>query len=659
MKKGNFHRLDYLDIFLLLTVLVAAGYYLVAKINLSAAPAEDAAMLMRYAKHLGDGLGIVWNPGEAPVDGATDFLFMMLLGGLYRLGISLEAGVQLIGIGSHFLTILLVYFGSRRMSGSHRWVAWLSAAFLAVSPGLRYVEASFGTPFFAFFVALTWYLAVIAADRPQSTTPAALFGLSSLVTGLIRPEGVIVAAFMMLAIVVKTGFKASRKILLYYLLIYFLVGGTYFLWHWNYFGYPLPNPFYRKGGGLFYPDSLNESFKNTLNLSFPFWLAYLYGLALWLWLGLRELSKAAPVLDSLFTGINHWLSTANGKTRVTWTRIGGGIFLASFVIGLSRTSSPLHTFRLFGWYSPNYALFLAGLLILGCVLLFSEEWFFKKVSALPQGLSLKLKAIFTGDASEHISHAARQSAFLLIPAGGYILMWGLLSNEMNYLSRFQYAILPVILISWPGFFANFRKIWSIDAVFSPKPAARVFIGTLVVLISLAVLRNQYEQYLFNYQKDGRFEIARELQEFSGKGYTIATSEAGLLPLYSDWKAIDSWGLNDSWIAHNGGISAEYIDRYKPEVIMFHADFSPLLPPVEGGDKWKQMVLTLKQYAEAHQYELAAVFGPTPENTHYYYVRPDFADSTVIVQKIRDMEKTGYYFGARSINFINFQRSNHD
>lgn len=656
MKKGNFWKSNYLEFFLLLTVLAVAGYYLVAKINLAASPAEDAAILMRYAKHFGEGMGIVWNPGEAPVDGATDFLFMILVGGLYRLGISLELGVRFIGIGLHFLTILLVYLGSRRMSGSNPWVAWLSAAFLAVSPGLRYVEASFGTPFFAFFVALTWYLAVIAADRPRSTTLAVLFGVSSLVTGLIRPEGVIVAAFMMLAIVVKAGFKASRKILLFYLLINFLVGGAYFLWHWNYFGYPLPNPFYRKGGGLFYPDSLNESFKNTLNLSFPFWLAYFYGVALWLWLGLRELSKAAPILDRLSAWINNWM--ANGNRKI-WTRVGGGIFLAGFVIGLSRTSSSLHPFRLLGWYSPNYALFLMGLLVLGVLLIFSEEWFFKKVSALPDGLNLRLRAIYSGIEQERIFQATRQSAFLMIPPAGYILMWGLLSNEMNYLSRFQYAILPVILISWSGFFTNFSQTWSIDAANILKPTSRVFIGTLLVLISLVVLRNQYDQYLFNYQKDGRFEMARELQEFSGKGYTIATSEAGLLPLYSDWKAIDTWGLNDSWIAHNGGISAEYLDRYRPEVIMFHADFSPLLPPGEGGDKWKQMVLNLKQYAEAHQYELAAVFGPTPDNTHYYYVRPDFADSDVIVQKIRDMEESGYYFGSRSINFNNFQRSDHD
>ncbi len=56
---------------------------------------------------------------------------------------------------------------------------------------------------------------------------------------------------------------------------------------------------------------------------------------------------------------------------------------------------------------------------------------------------------------------------------------------------------------------------------------------------------------------------------------MATSEAGLLPLYSQWNAIDTWGLNDEWIAHHGEITADYLDRYKPELIIFHAHFSPL------------------------------------------------------------------------------------
>ena len=49
-------------------------------IDFSIAPFEDAAMLMRYAEHFAHNYGIVWNIGEKPVDGATDFLFMVFTG---------------------------------------------------------------------------------------------------------------------------------------------------------------------------------------------------------------------------------------------------------------------------------------------------------------------------------------------------------------------------------------------------------------------------------------------------------------------------------------------------------------------------------------------------------------------------------------------------
>lgn len=127
-----------------------------------------------------------------------------------------------------------------------------------------------------------------------------------------------------------------------------------------------------------------------------------------------------------------------------------------------------------------------------------------------------------------------------------------------------------------------------------------------------------------------------LGEYRSKNYTIATTEAGLLPLYSGWRAVDAWGLNDQWIAHNGTITADYLDQYKPQVIMFHAFFSTLVPP-NGKGAWTDMVLTLMNYAESNNYILAANFGDSPYETHYYYVRRDFADSAEIIARIRSTQ----------------------
>ena len=155
-----------------------------------------------------------------------------------------------------------------------------------------------------------------------------------------------------------------------------------------------------------------------------------------------------------------------------------------------------------------------------------------------------------------------------------------------------------------------------------------------------------------YSKDGRYDIAIFLNQFQAKGYTIATSEAGLLPLYSGWKAIDTWGLNDQWIAHNGQITAEYLNNYKPEIITFHAYFSPQNPLIgQTNTRWDQMDLVLKEYAEKNNYTLAGVFGENPySDTQYYYVKNDFPDAKVIISTIKNF---GYYYPPSEVQSLNF------
>src|SRR3954469_22776431 len=68
--------------------LVALATFLGTRLNFAAHPLEDAAMLMRYAVNLAHGHGMVWNVGEHPVDGATDFLFTVVLAVPIRMGLS-------------------------------------------------------------------------------------------------------------------------------------------------------------------------------------------------------------------------------------------------------------------------------------------------------------------------------------------------------------------------------------------------------------------------------------------------------------------------------------------------------------------------------------------------------------------------------------------
>ncbi len=534
-------------------------------------PFEDAAMLMRYAQHLAEGHGIVWNIGEPPVDGATDFLFMAASAALIKIGVPVGRAVRGLGFASHLLTVLLVYFVNRRIHKAPFSLSIFSGLYLAVGTGLAYVAAYFGTPFFALAAASTWTLGLllIQLDRPERSERAVegrrrfwlslLFALSGLATGLIRPEGVILASLMLVSVVVMRApasplplwertrvrgwVRENLSIIIIFASVFLLLGGAYFLWRWNYFGYPLPNPFYKKGGGGLHWDSFNNSFFNTLRLCAPFVIAFILGF----------------------------------RSRET----------------------------------------------------------------------------------------TKQTIAYLIPVIGFAASFVLISDEMNYGARFQYALVPIVAMSWIPLVRGLSLSWPQQAQVWERSvylAAAIAAGVGLVYYSWfqnCFLASYQPSCRQPYLSDGRYDVGKLLSEYRGKGYVIATTEAGLLPYYSGWTAIDTWGLNDQFIAHNGGLTAEYLDKYKPHIIMFHDYYSPLVPPklteANLAQPWFRMTITMKEYAEANGYILAAVFGDSPYDTHYYYVRPDFDDSQRIVEQISKMKKY-YWFttGKKAINYAEIQ-----
>lgn len=533
------NRALWVDILFSIILLACTLYYAFNFIDFSIPPFEDAAMIMRYAQHLAGGHGIVWNIGEAPVDGATDFLFMVASAALIKLGFTVGQAVRGIGFVSHLLTILLIYWTNRRVHNGNIPFSFLSGLYLAAGSGLSYVSAYFGTPFFALAAASTWTLGLLlmCEQNPRWWLSLA-FALSGLVTGLIRPEGVILASLMLLAVVVMRGLKNSISIIVIFGAAFLIFGGAYFIWRWDYFGYPLPNPFYKKGEGGWSWNTFEISMLNTLRLSLPVVFAFILG------------------------------------------------------------------FR-------------------------SKE-------------TMKTTLVY------------------LIPILGFAAAFGLVSNEMNFGARFQYATVPLALMSWIPLVRGFR----LEALNQVSVRERSVYVVALIGLSAGLVYYSWFQTCFMalhqqrcdapYERDGRLEMARMLADFRGKGYVMAVTEAGLLPYYSGWDAVDTWGLNDQHIAHNG-LTMEYLDEYKPHIIMFHDYYSPLVPPrlteANLAQRWFSMTILMKTYAEQNGYVLAAVFGDSPYDTHYYYVRTDFEDSERLIERISTFRN--YYYpttGKRSINY---------
>jgi arabinofuranosyltransferase len=519
-----------------LWLLAALGLYFGSFARFDQPPAEDAAMLLRYAENVAAGNGIVWNVGEPPLDGATDFLFLLGVAGLHRLGLTVEAAARALGLLALVLAVLVVYVVVRRRYGAGQGVALFSAAALAAGPGLHFVDVTFGTTFFALTVALAFGAArALAAALPDKLGRRALvFSATVLFMGLARPEGVFIGVFLLGAVLFERRGEGAATILRAFVLLFGLLGLAYFLWRWSYFGHPLPNPFYRKSGGALHWGVIRRTFGNLV----------------------RQ----------------------------------GGPFLVVLAAGL------------------------------------------------------------------FVPRARRAALFGLIPIACFGVLWVLVSDETVEYLRYSYAILPVMVMAWVP----------VGQVLASEIARRLGpdrvalrSGLVVAAFALGVALVVWQHRRFERLPPGRvglYDVGTMLGAYRAKGYSMAVTEAGLLPLYSGWRAVDAWGLNDRYIARYGTVTDAYLDRYRPEVIVFHAYFSPGLP--DTGDKverrgfgkpWHEMVMALKSYAERRGYRLAAVFGRDPYDTHYYYVRTAFEDSEEIAKKIA---ATPYYWdGAPTENYV--------
>ncbi|HEX5131869.1 MAG TPA: hypothetical protein VFX92_05220 [Candidatus Krumholzibacteria bacterium] len=613
------------DALICICLVALALIYTRAFFDFSRFPSEDAAMLMRYSAHLAAGQGWVWNIGEPPLDGATDFLLVIVLAALQRAGLSPERAVHATCYFAHICTILLVYVGSRRFFGAPRWAALISAAFLAVGLGTLYTEAYFGTAFFAFLMCATWFVAIPAARGDPGHMRSLAFALVAFMTALGRPEGLLYSTFVLCALLYANGWRSARRTTLYFFGVFALAGTAYLLWRVSYFGDPLPNPFYAKGGGHLHTQSLRISVGNTLFLSFPFILALAYGL--------------------VTVGLS-WFTTEDRAVRCV--RAFGVAFLLLFGLALLHASDPsMHAQLVLGRYSSKYTWIMGILLVSGALGMLGAGIIGRALHRLVDGV---LSALGTSQSTrEYLRVTAHGTVFVLIPVGGFVASWILIRDENNYLMRFQYPILPVILMSWP--LILWRSEPETGYSVARKRFAAVVAMAFVAAVGVCAVRQHVRFEGAKHHRDSRYDVAIKLREY-GTDHTIATTEAGLLPFYSGWRAIDLFGLNDRVIARAGSFDDEYLANYHPDVIMLATTLPVNMTPTLNEGSHAKLLRHAKRYAETHGFTLAAAYGADRTKVHYYYVSDAFAGRDDLVAAIRGMTYTWYRDGSLSVDYTN-------
>ncbi|NOY05755.1 MAG: hypothetical protein GXO82_03845 [Chlorobi bacterium] len=218
---------------------------------------DDAFISFRYAQNLASGHGLVWNPGETPVEGYTNFLWVMVLTAAIKAGVDVVLAAKLLALLSGLAVIVILERLAVAFTGGE--------SALSALPSLIYASAPF-TPFHAAEgLETTMYTLIIvsvvfAAVKSVSLRSCRWFlalCVLILLAGLTRPEGVLFGLALLAVIAVRNRKLVFTKRGLLILAVTGLAGFAYFAWRWSYFGHLLPNPFYLKHpGGLLDPQGL-------------------------------------------------------------------------------------------------------------------------------------------------------------------------------------------------------------------------------------------------------------------------------------------------------------------------------------------------------------------------------------------------------------------
>jgi hypothetical protein len=212
---------------------------------------DDAFISLRYARHLSEGLGLVWDKGGPPLEGFSNFLWVMCEAILFYFNLNVLVIMKCVAVFCLFGSVCALYRISR---------FFLSPA-LSVLPSLmmlfnrgEIIWTVSGLETAAF--QLSVLLIVFCLLEAIKTNRRILFGLAGFfqaVSALLRPE----APFLMIGFVCclylvyrVTGKDKKDSIIrgtVSYVGIFLCCYLPYFLWHFYYFWRAFPNTVYCKG----------------------------------------------------------------------------------------------------------------------------------------------------------------------------------------------------------------------------------------------------------------------------------------------------------------------------------------------------------------------------------------------------------------------------
>jgi hypothetical protein len=251
---------------------------------------EDAFIDFRYSQNLADGKGFVFNTGEKPVEGYSNFLWLVIIYMFQNAGSDPVAIARVLGILLGVATMYFSFLAMRGITGREGALNLLPPAMIAFSPPLIYwYQGGLETALFSFLIVVLLHLHLKENEIPRGVP---LSGFICLLLALTRPEGII---FFVLFVILKLrpALADDNKLRTYIMWFFmcFIPLLLFVAFRYATFHALLPNTYYAK---------VNYSIPDAIRIGGIYTLGFLSDSRAWFWL--------IPFLGVLarLRGVNLW-----------------------------------------------------------------------------------------------------------------------------------------------------------------------------------------------------------------------------------------------------------------------------------------------------------------------------------------------------------------
>jgi hypothetical protein len=206
---------------------------------------DDVGISYRYAHHLATGQGLTWNPGQEPVEGYSNFLWVLILAAGKFLGFDIVITSKVLGFALGIAALSVLTLVSHAL-WALRSFWWLPPMLVAVTPEwAAWSMSGLEIALYGFLLSVGLY-AIVANPRLRTLL------LSVTVSGLTltRPEGAGIGALLLL-LAVRAGTGPSGtwtrvKAHMFPIAMLLLTVAALLAFRFAYFGFLFPNTVYAK-----------------------------------------------------------------------------------------------------------------------------------------------------------------------------------------------------------------------------------------------------------------------------------------------------------------------------------------------------------------------------------------------------------------------------